>query len=186
MSRSTHRFCPGPLELFEDRIVPSGLDIVGHPGDLAFTPPGHEQETTNDTSGHFWVNDGTSKVFNVSPDGNSISTSITNLTGQTRFVTIAFYTAPGGDWNAASQKMAYSMTLKLDPGQKLDVDINVQNLINSNQLKLTGQDSFQVDLYEAPDINGYAPEKLYPGTPGEFTITGELFDSDHTNNGKKK
>lgn len=164
MSRSKHQFRPGALEVFETRIVPA---VVATPLPGLFIPPGQVTGDNGDTGLL------TAPHFDIA--GNTISTTVTNNTNVTQYVTFVVYTAPGGtdklSHNFASQKEAYtSETFALASGESHFFSVDLSTL------KLVGQQTIQADIFRADNLGGFAPEKPSQADLGGRIVIGDLFN----------
>jgi len=182
MRRPVRQFRPGTLELFESRVVPA---VVAYPGVIPFIPPGQGPYVPNSPNFDFHNSNDPYKdtgYFDVAD--NTISTTVTNITATARYATFTVYTAPGGGPgglmdNFSSQKLVYSETKLVGPGEEVAFSVDL------SKLKLNGQLKCQGDVWDAgSDPNGFAPDKLKLDELSGRLIVGELFDYDPAS-GKK-
>jgi len=189
MSRSKHQFRTSPIEAFESRIVPTVTPIPGIP----FVPPGQISPSNPapdiTVTSNFTVQQGTDTI---------IPPPVTNLTDHVVYVTRAVYTAPGGgsgpSENLRSQSLLANsvVTYAIPAGavnyQLPSFDVSTFDLtgpINHGD-HFTGDDDFQCDLFEAPDSDGYAPNKLDYAVLSDHLIVGQLFNYSETSTTNKK
>src|SRR5262245_15476782 len=129
MSRSKHKFRPS-CDVFEERFL---LTVTALPPSVPFTPPGQVGDVAKPPGWNWHSYSPETGWFSISDDKNSISTSVTNGTGEARYVTVAIYTAPGGgsgdiltgDFNLRSHKLVYSETHLVQPGETLQVTLHI-------------------------------------------------------------
>jgi hypothetical protein len=190
--RAKHQVRIGTPERFEDRITPTTIAIAHT---IPYVPPGQVVSYTNamgfdDNLVHSL--NGISQDFGLNPTANTLTPVIQNNTGVTRYVTFAIYTAPGGGEattsnaydNLASQKLVFSVTVLVPKFNPQNPSANTVTLptIDVTSLKLTGQQKFQCDFFDAnQDPNGYAPNKPKESDFNNVIIDGELFDYDNSN-----
>jgi len=194
MRRSNHQFRLGAIEAFETRIVPTVTVIGGIP----FVPPG---QISPSVPAPDIVTSIPGAGFTV--QGDTLTPPlVNNITDHIVYLTRAVYTAPGGgsgpSENLRSQSLlANSVVTYAIPANAVNYQLPSFDVSRFDQTgpvnkgdHFTGDDDFQCDLFEAPDINGYAPNKLDYANLSNHLIVGELFNYSDTDqndgHGKKK
>jgi len=178
-SRSKHQFRPDRLELFEERITPSTVQVTNPPFPVPppFVPPG-QNTGFSPAPGSFTTS------ISHSDESDTVIFTITNNTGSAQDGTFALYTAPGGGENPNSH--AYDNLLS----QNL-IESSVQTFhlaasgpgatatvtVQANLLPLTGQQKWQQEWFLG---NNYAPKKPTEAALNNHIIIGTLWDTDNS------